>query len=746
MKQMTRRTFIKTTVAGAVAGTASDVQGLNENGKPVRPNVLILMTDQQRFDAIRYVQNLLPGYKGKVKINTPNLDRLLNEGAYFANAYTQCAVCAPVRSVLRTGCTVERCGVQANELSSYEMYNRTAQFRNKVNRAETFEQILVEECGYQAAHFGKWHMPDRFNFRREYTQNDNGSGTDRNNVFCATDKPEDRVIRFNDVDWNTNTLCYTYDRACDLKYKRGLKAYVDKYGNGISKQCSHLKRPGYGPQYHNSYSGYPYDSIAIDSLNTIGHPAGQPPPGKFRSQPNLAGRDCLGDNLTPSFFTAEGARLAIREFAGDGKPFIVTASFHNPHAPMIATGKYFDNYWDKRKSLFVAPSHEDPMVKSDYANANGRKDLLKTGLRYDKADAIQEWTVPYYALCEEIDFHVGRLLAELKTHGLEENTLVVFLSDHGEMLGAHGLREKNIFLEESARVPLLLKFPPAIKAGTQVETPVALLDVFATILDYCGATEYDHGDGRSLRRHVEKTSWNKAYDDEAIVTEWDFRAPKEDGRTLERQFGSEPNFMVRKGPWKLMMTKKESSPLHDMLYNLENDPYETDNLIYAGDKAKWLTEAEIVGKAEHLKALLIDWMIRMDGNEKYYSDPKWNAGEGRGDIEEIRLRRKWKSVDFWVSDRNVSVGPLVRENGRYRKNLWIYFGSTTPGNLTIESITIQGGNGLSLEGFTKGELESGNYAKCALSVNSKEDLPVSASIVIAYHKNEKRMETIVNLS
>jgi Mycoplasma protein of unknown function, DUF285/Sulfatase len=119
-----------------------------------RPNVLFIMTDQQRFDSIRWVQDRLPWYNDlnnvnnatQFKIDTPNLDALLKSGAYFDNAYTQCAVCAPARTTLRTGCTIERHGVQENDL--YKWYDRGDLFKDRVNNVVSIDQLLVEELGY----------------------------------------------------------------------------------------------------------------------------------------------------------------------------------------------------------------------------------------------------------------------------------------------------------------------------------------------------------------------------------------------------------------------------------------------------------------------------------------------------------------------------------------------------------------------------------------------------------------------
>ncbi|MFC1762960.1 sulfatase-like hydrolase/transferase [Planctomycetota bacterium] len=724
------------------AGTYSSVSSAANHNH--RPNILFLMTDQQRFDAIGYVQERLAQYRTKAKINTPNLDQLLQSGVYFGNAYTPCAVCAPARTVLRTGCSLERTGAQSNSLVGYSTYNRMEQFRQKINSLESFEQILVEKLGYQAAYFGKWHMPDRFHFKRQYTLLADGAQDGKHHPFAITSNPQERVIRFNDVHWETGTPIYTYDRSYNAKFKRGIDALFSQYGKGLTKTCSSIRRPGFGPQYINSYSGYPYDSVMIDTRSTLGLSACADRPLQYKSQPNLAGRDCLDEHLTPSYFTAQGALLALKQFAQEEKPFVITASFHNPHAPMIATGTFFDRYWPRKDNLFVSPSRNDTMRYSDYLNGNGRKGLLADGLKYDESNAIQEWTVPYYALCEEIDYHIGRLLTELKALGLEEDTLVLFTSDHGEMLGAHGMREKNIFLEESAHIPLCIRYPGHIEPQNQVETPVSLLDVFGTLLDYSGAAEFDNGDGISLRRHIENTSFNETYDDEAIVAEWDYRTPV--NNELDRSLGGVPSFLCRKGPWKLMISKKSDSSLFDMLYNLEHDPYEMSNVIYTHAEETWLTREEMIGKAEHLKALLIDWMIRMDGDGRYYSNPRYNLGEGGGDIQEIKDRRNWDAVDFWVSDATIIIGKPALVEGQFRKNAWVYFGTTSPGSITIDTIKVDGNPAnVTLKGFTQGVIRQGDHQKVAVCFNAPHDGFDPVEVVIKYSVNRRQFQKRITL-
>lgn len=123
-----------------------------------RPNILFLMTDQQRFDTIRLVQNELWYYSNVTKIKTPNLDKLAKSGAYFRQAYCQCPVCAPSRATLRTGCTVERTGIQHNDLISEHEYSRSDLFKERIESAKGLDEILGQ-AGYVSEYYGKWHLP-----------------------------------------------------------------------------------------------------------------------------------------------------------------------------------------------------------------------------------------------------------------------------------------------------------------------------------------------------------------------------------------------------------------------------------------------------------------------------------------------------------------------------------------------------------------------------------------------------------
>jgi arylsulfatase A-like enzyme len=644
---------------------------------PNKPNLLLIIADQYRYDMIKSVQDDLARYNGKTKVRTPNLDRLRNQGAYFKNAYTQCSVCAPARGTLRTGLTLEASGIQHNNLPTPSVYNLDAQFKNKIEADVTFEQILVESKGYVAEHYGKWHTPEIFNWSQDGLT---------------------RIMRYNDASYTAMTNDTDYG---NLIFSFNNTDSSLKYSDKLASMSTGLDTTQYTGMQKDTYSLFPYVTDAIDVRYGLA-----PYSTLSVGQPDQQGRATWPANRTSTYFEGTAAIGALDRMGKSTEPFVLTADFHNPHAPMIATGLYYDYYAPLQGNFFVPPS----LSGADTVNSGWSK---HTDPDYQDAVKVKQWMVSYYALCEEVDAYVGKLLDKLEERGIADNTMIVFTSDHGEALGSHGTREKNTMWEESNHVPLLISFPGRIPAGLKIEEPVASLDIFATILDYMNAAQYDQSNGKSHRRFIERKNYNANYDDTAIVTEWDFRAPNGLGG-LDRTLGGETNFMSMKGPWKLMITKKASSTKKDMLYNIETDPYEMSNLV--GDNGMTASDAAI-GKAEHLKALLIEWMQRMDGSAHLYSDPVYNAGEGLGDIAEVTARRLWKTLDIWISDTAVEVGAPANVGGQWKRNEYIYFGRTTAGTLNISSIVVQGADAglIQLSGFTSGNITSGNYGRVKLT-------------------------------
>lgn len=228
-------------------------------------------------------------------------------------------------------------------------------------------------------------------------------------------------------------------------------------------------------------------------------------------------------------------------------------------------------------------SISDPMDNTPYIHENGRSKLPQ----YADPEKIKYMIANYYAFVKEIDVWVGKILDKVDDLGLAEDTLIIFTSDHGEMLGAHGMREKNVFYEESVRIPLLMRFPGRIRAGSVVDAPVSQINLYSTIQDYLGSEKHE-SDGETLRRFIEKQSKEK---DPYAVSEWNWRGPVQ------------PNLMVRTREWKYFIPNTADSKVMNVLYDLKNDPLEMNNLIGKNpDKEKSRKQAE------YMKSLLVEWL------------------------------------------------------------------------------------------------------------------------------------------
>jgi len=127
--------------------------GKRDGGNSERPNLLFLICDQLRWDALGYVQKKMASYSNKVKVRTPNIDKLAASGVIFDTAYCVSASCAPSRASLLTGNSMRRTGIAGNKLIRQHAYNKVPSIRERVQASESFEQVLVEKLGYQAVRY-----------------------------------------------------------------------------------------------------------------------------------------------------------------------------------------------------------------------------------------------------------------------------------------------------------------------------------------------------------------------------------------------------------------------------------------------------------------------------------------------------------------------------------------------------------------------------------------------------------------
>ena len=153
------------------------------------------------------------------------------------------------------------------------------------------------------------------------------------------------------------------------------------------------------------------------------------------------------------------------------------------------------------------------------------------------------------------------------------------------------------------------------------------------------------------------------------------------------------------------------------MYNLRTDPLERKNLLGVRDARR-----QLVGKAEHLKILLIEWMRRNDGSKGYYTSPMYNVNVDQGAILEISRRRTWSRHDYWDSDGRIHFGrPVMTESGYYRRNEFFYIGRTKPGGeLKITDIAVVGPHARYFRvDRTRATLKAGQHVRIKISFKSR---------------------------
>lgn len=194
------------------------------------------------------------------------------------------------------------------------------------------------------------------------------------------------------------------------------------------------------------------------------------------------------DEQTDGMIANEAVKLIE---ANKDKPFFIAAGFFRPHCPYVAPKKYFDLY---PVESIVLPKEPPEHFK------NIPKAALWTDPLYWGLDPGQRKQVirAYYASISFMDAQVGKLLDALDKNALWENTVVVFASDHGYLLGEHGQWMKYSLFEESARVPLMISAPGARGNGRSSGRVVELIDLYPTLATLCGVTPPAYLRGKDL--------------------------------------------------------------------------------------------------------------------------------------------------------------------------------------------------------------------------------------------------------
>ncbi len=272
-----------------------------------------------------------------------------------------------------------------------------------------------------------------------------------------------------------------------------------------------------------------------------------------------------------------GAREAVRLLEENReRPFFLAVGFYRPHTPYVAPKKYFEMYPLDRIPLAEVPADERERAPAPaFGSALAEQDRMTDQQR---REAIQA----YYAAITFMDAQVGKVLDALERLRLAENTVVVFLSDHGYHLGEHGLWQKMSLFENSARVPLLIRAPGARGNGRASARTAELVDLHATLADLCGLPA-PASDGESLRPLLENPN-----------ATWDHAAYTQVTRgRLDRQ-----GFMgrsVRNECYRY--TEWDEGRRGAQLYDYQADPKERKNLAHDPDHAATVGEMKaLLGK------------------------------------------------------------------------------------------------------------------------------------------------------
>jgi arylsulfatase A-like enzyme len=198
-------------------------------------------------------------------------------------------------------------------------------------------------------------------------------------------------------------------------------------------------------------------------------------------------RDAPEEILVPKFEPEASCDFAIEFLKTQPKdqPFFLTVQTGPPHDPYGAPEEYMKRYDAEKLTM---PANWQPGSETARGAAGIPPRLRRPGMPARPYVPIggKEEVAAYYAAITSLDDQVGRLLATLKEIGADENTIILFTSDHGDMLGSHGMRRKRKPHDESARVPGILRWPARVPRGKTVDTLFSHVDMPPTLLALAG--------------------------------------------------------------------------------------------------------------------------------------------------------------------------------------------------------------------------------------------------------------------
>lgn len=395
-------------------------------------------------------------------------------------------------------------------------------------------------------------------------------------------------ILFPDTFSNTPVCCPA--RACLLTGK-----YTHKHG--LVANDLRLRESEVTIAEIMAKNGYRTGFIGKWHLDGGARQPGFVPPGPRRQGFQFwAANQCSHEHFDTHYFHDSPEPIAVKKFepeawtdeainflqSNQDQPFFLTVAMGPPHDPYDAPEEY--------KSLYDPEKLEmRPNWVEGIKNA-GRNEIAK-----------------YYAAITAIDDQVGRLLATLDELNLAEDTIVLFTSDHGDMLGSHGLRLKRKPWEESILVPGILRYPRKVQPSQMANALFSWVDIAPTLLSLCGIAPGDDMQGSDLSQFILGKKLGENANPPSSVF-FQIFGPYHQGGVTEGWRG------VR--TMRYMYARTEEKPW--VLYDLRTDPYEMNNLV---DNDVY---AEVLSLMEKK---LQDWMSKTEDSWAYnWSEPVEDAG------------------------------------------------------------------------------------------------------------------------
>jgi len=366
-----------------------------------RPNILLLISDNQRLDTL--------GVLGQTACRTPTWDRIAAEGVLLEQLRTTSPICSPARASLMTGMQPHQAGMPTVAFAYAEKNDGSGGDQSVEINIPPISHFLRQE-GYHTAYTGKWHL---------------GETSIRQSFDLAS--------------------------ACDQAER------------DYTEWCRFQGVPD-GFVFHDPERSKPFRSR---------HEPGM-------SLPTTAILDIPEDKEHNRWILGHALeQFALRQ---TNAPYFACLSLEGPHPPLMVPERYYNMYDPK---LIEPPTNWGP--------ADGEPDFLDgcyyRKLRNEFGNDFDSWRksiAVYWGYATYIDSLFEQLIARWEEVGLLDNTLLVMVSDHGDMLGQHELSQKMCPYEEAVRVPCVMRWPGVIPQGTRCQLDVSHTDIAATLLAAAG--------------------------------------------------------------------------------------------------------------------------------------------------------------------------------------------------------------------------------------------------------------------